>query len=256
MPIPTRRTVLKWGLMGGAAGVAGCTSVEQTFLDSAGDAAPPNQTATDTDSPTPVSRNGWYVHPGSPPKNIPEQLNCPGETIRQQCENPEETRYDSPETCERVARRYQQIPDEDDIEWGTVSGTTWSLLVDDVEYRRGEEIELRLSGSHHRGVAFMYDLQVRTKAGWENLRYHVGYGPGRGFNDIMEGGPTRWTIQFSDDGFEITFYEGRTQTNRPFVCPAPPDGRYRFVYWGTCDTESDGCQDNDTGLAVAFDLVE
>lgn len=253
---PTRRTVLKYGVVGGATGVAGCNSSKQWFGEPAADSPHSDRTVTETDAPSDVAPDGWHVRPDSAPETLSERFACPDEVVRKRCEDTEETPYDSAATCERVARRFRQVPDEDGIEWGTTSGGSWTLFVDGVEYRRGEDIEIRLSGSDHRGVDFMYDLQVFTTEGWENLRYHAGWRPGRGFNDIMRGGPARWTLRFLDDGFEITFYEGRTETNRPFVCPEPPAGRYRFVYWGTCDTESEPCNTGETGLAVAFDLVD
>lgn len=132
--------------------------------------------------------------------------------------------------------------------WGlTTDGWgAFAMRVDALTVERGDTVTLTMTNvgadEGHTGNEFKYNLQVRTAAGWQDVRGAsdggmLGYTdealvhqPGEGFE---------WTLQMTEDGV----LDGHVHEDRLTVCPGLPTGRYRFVFW-------------EPSVAVAFDLVE
>jgi hypothetical protein len=132
--------------------------------------------------------------------------------------------------------------------WG-FSSDSWgafALRVDQQAVERGDDLAVSMTNvgalDGHAGNRHKYNLQVRTEAGWQDVRGTtdddpVGYtdeahvhSPGEGFE---------WTLTMTPDGL----LEGHVHEDRLSVCPGLPAGRYRFVFW-------------EPTVAVAFDLVD
>lgn len=145
--------------------------------------------------------------------------------------------------------RHDQRFDENDRRWGDyeVDGTAaLALRVDDLRYEHGETLNVSLTNVADQpvetGNSSTYNLQVRTAAGWEDVRViddgasfdytdeAVSHGPGEGFD---------WSIELTETGVIEASATGDAR-----VCPDLRSGRYRLAYFGV-----------ETGaVAVAFDL--
>ncbi|WP_323190486.1 hypothetical protein [Halostella sp. PRR32] len=179
--------------------------------------------ASDSLSPAPSELPG-HVRPDGDPANIPPELSCEDDAFE----------------------RHPSWFDDSDVSWGEATGNdgepSFALRVDETTVERGDTIDVTLTNvtdeEQTTGNRHKYSLQVRTEAGWEDVRgstsaEHFGYTdeailhpPGEGFN---------WTIEMTENGLV---------EDHPFdleVCPDLPAGRYRFVHWGPT-------------VAVAFDV--
>ncbi len=130
----------------------------------------------------------------------------------------------------------------------------FGLRVEATAYDRGDPLVVRLTNVTDReavtGNRHKYALQVRTEAGWQDVRgvtdgrASVGYtdegivhDPGEGFT---------WELPLTAEGV----VPDDPATDDLVVCPGLPAGRYRFVYWGVGgDADADA-------VAVAFDIVD
>lgn len=215
-PITRRRLLRAFGV-GVTVGVSGCSG--------RGDETSPGGTTSDG-SPTPDGSDGvtGYVRPDDDPPSVPPALDC---------ERPGSER---------------NAPVSDDPTWGgPVDGESrFALRVDALENERGGDATVTLTntGSERAtsGNRRKFSFELRTEAGWQEVRVHpadepivytdigIIHEPGTGFE---------WTFPLTLDGFTAA------TDDRFSVCPGLPAGRYRFVYWGT-----------DPALAVAFDLVD
>jgi len=132
--------------------------------------------------------------------------------------------------------------------WGfTADGWgAFALRIDALEVARGETVTVSLTnvgaaegttGNRHK-----YNLQVRTEAGWADVR------------GTTDGDPVPYTdeaiIHEPGEGFEWSLamtpagvLAGHPQEGRLSVCPGLPEGRYRFAFW-------------EPTVAVAFDLTD
>lgn len=166
--------------------------------------------------------SGWYIRPDSSPANTPARLQCE----------------------EDGTTRYKQRFDEEGFEWG--DGTDWGIRVSDLSGSYGSSVTVRLKNvsdaEETRGADGKYNLQVKTEAGWEDVRvWHEENGPpiypGEAHNQEA-GEATDWEIPMTEDGIE-----------GDEVCPELQAGRYRFAYFGfDGDTEA-------AAIGVAFDLT-
>ncbi|MFC7230267.1 hypothetical protein ACFQMM_00695 [Saliphagus sp. GCM10025308] len=120
---------------------------------------------------------------------------------------------------------------------------TRSPCASTLEVARGESVSVTMrnltSVEQGTGNDRKFSLEVRTEAGWQEVRGHrsehgIGYTdegiihrPGEGFD---------WELELSEAAVE-DLYSGLE------VCPGLPAGRYRFVYWPL-------------DLTVAFDVLE
>ncbi len=192
--------------------------------DGRGDTARVTATVEDPLSPAPEDLAG-NVRPGSEPAVVP------------------------PLSCEtRGVVRHDQRFDEAALHWGNYerNGTTrLALRVDDLAYQQGDTLNVGLTNvadeSVETGNSATYNLQVRTEAGWEDVRVidgdgftytdeAVSHGPGEGFD---------WSIDLTEAGIIEASGHGNAD-----VCPALQSGRYRFAYFGVPED----------AVAVAFDL--
>ncbi|AQL43360.1 hypothetical protein BV210_11955 [Halorientalis sp. IM1011] len=148
--------------------------------------------------------------------------------------------------CDREGVERLDSPYYETVVWGGGDDTPFTLRVDALEYERGDEVTITMRNDGDEaaltGNERKFNLELNTEGGWQDVRVWdgdrpVGYTaigiehpPGEGFE---------WTFPLTPEGFP-------EQTDDRFtVCPGFPEGRYRFVYWGT-----------DPALAVAFDLVD
>ncbi|WP_254840611.1 hypothetical protein [Natronomonas marina] len=153
-------------------------------------------------------------------------------------------------SCELAGvERHDQRFDEDDRQWGDYERdgrTTLSLRVDDLAYDYGDTLNVGLTNVADEpvetGNSAKYNLQVRTEAGWQDVRVideteafvytdeAVSHGPGEGFD---------WSIELTEAGIVEASVQGEAE-----VCPDLQAGRYRLAYFGV----------GEGAVAVAFDL--
>lgn len=153
-------------------------------------------------------------------------------------------------SCESVGvERHDQRFDEDDRQWGDYDrdGTTrFALRVDDLQYDHGDTLNVSLTNVADQpletGNSAKYNLQVRTEAGWQDVRVidgseaftytdeAVSHGPGDGFD---------WAIELT----EQAIVEASVHSDAE-VCPDLQSGRHRLAYFGIAGG----------AVAVAFDL--
>lgn len=174
---------------------------------------------------------------------------------------------DEPETvpselvCEdAMFERHVKPVDDDEFRWGDADETgepTVSLrlqnpqagddVTDPLIFERGDEIRFILTNVTERmfetGSREKYSLQVKTEAGWQDVRgwtddsgvaytdESISHPPGTAFE---------WNLTLTEDGV----ISGDGNADRLTVCPDLPAGRYRFVFWGLSGDQSVG---------VAFD---
>ncbi|SNZ17685.1 hypothetical protein SAMN06269185_3085 [Natronoarchaeum philippinense] len=188
------------------------------------------QTSTVSASASGTPLNGattvpGHVRPDGEPATIPAPLTCEDESFE---------------------RHGQYVP-EKRVEWGTATGEDgaprFEMRVDRTSVRRGESVTVTMTNATDReqytGIWRKYNLQVRTEAGWQDVRgapdggsiaytdEAVVHEPGEGFE---------WTIEITPQGILDGPY------GKDFaVCPGLPAGRYRFLFW-------------EPAVAVAFDL--
>lgn len=164
--------------------------------------------------------SGWYVKPSSWASSTPGALDCEDED----------------------AKRYEQGFGEEELDWG--DGENWSLRVDEMSVEHGMTVRLRLknttNSTQQRRAHSLYNLQVETEAGWEDVRIYY---------SREQRGPPSGAVRTTDPGeyyeWEITV-DGE-EISEP-VCPALKLGRYRFAYYGF---EED---DEDDAIAAGFNL--
>ena len=158
--------------------------------------------------------------------------------------------------------RHPEYVDDDNVAYGTLTNDseqpTFALRVrnpdsdasDDLTFERGEEIEFRLHNVSSRyvttGNKHKYNLQLRTEAGWEEVRgttaepnrvpytdEGISQPPGEGFT---------WSFELTEDGL----LAGHPHEDDLTICPELQAGRYRFAYWGVPDGH----------LGVQFDYTD
>ncbi|MFD1569490.1 hypothetical protein [Halorubrum laminariae] len=111
---------------------------------------------------------------------------------------------------------------------------------------RGDPFRIELTNVSdrpaHIGNQGKYNLELRTEAGWTEIRGTDGEGP-FGYTDeaigVDPGESLTWEFEMTESGL----IEGGPHADVLRVCPDLAAGRYRFVFWGGDD------------LAVAFDYV-
>jgi len=159
------------------------------------------------------------------------------------------TAVPAPLICERDGfERHPKYVDDDNVAYGTItddSGQPTLALrgrnpggdaIDDLTFERGERIEFRLHNVSSQyvttGNKHKYNLQLRTEAGWEEIRgttaepnrllytdEGISQPPGEGF---------RWSFELTEDGL----LAGHPHEDDLGICPDLQPGRYRFAYWG------------------------
>ena len=158
--------------------------------------------------------------------------------------------------------RHPKYVDDDNVAYGTLTDDseqpTFALrgrnpdgdAVDDLTFERGDEIEFQLynvsSAYLTTGNKHKYNLQLRTEAGWEEVRgttaepnrvpytdEGISQPPGEGF---------RWSFELTEDGL----LAGHPHEDDLTICPDLQAGCYRFAYWGVPDGH----------LAVRFDHTD
>lgn len=164
-----------------------------------------------------------HVRPADEPATVPDELACDDEDFRRHGEG-----FSEP------------------VRWGE-SGNHWgafALRVDRLAVDRGEAVTVTLTNvgpeGGHTGNRNKYNLQVLTKAGWQDVRgapedVHLGYTDEAVGHETGDG--FEWTFELTPEGV----LAGHDHEDHLSVCPGLPAGRYRFVFW-------------EPTLAVAFDL--
>jgi hypothetical protein len=157
--------------------------------------------------------------------------------------------------------RHPAYVDDDTIQYGTLTddeNPTFALrarnpdgdAIDDLTFARGDEIEFRLvnvsseevfTGSEHK-----YTLQLKTEAGWTEIRGTTNEDVRIGYEDIAfeqpPGEGLTWSLELTERGL----LAGNPNAERLTICPDLQPGRYRLAYWGV----PDGL------LAVKFDYTD
>lgn len=144
--------------------------------------------------------------------------------------------------CDRAGgERHSAFYTPDELAWGRASGFTLRVNEQSFEHGATAQFSLRNAGVGPKttGNRDKYNLEVRTDAGWQDVRVvadslvytDVGFEkwPGQGWT---------WEIELTEDGIAAA-----TDADVA-VYPGLPAGRYRFIYWGI-----------DEAVAVAFDLA-
>jgi len=182
-------------------------------------------TAEDPLAPDPASLPG-HVRPADDPETVPAALSCEDDDFE----------------------RHGAGFDESELSWGAATDDrgepTFALRVDSLGADPGDEVVVRLTNvsesEQYTGNRHKYNLQVRTGAGWQDVRgapegeplgytdEAVAHAPGEGFE---------WRLPMTEEGV----VDGHVNETRLTVCPGLPAGRYRFVFW-------------EPTVAVAFDL--
>lgn len=202
------------------------TETRLTVVDGWGEEATVTASAEDSLSPEPEDLAG-HVRPDGEPPVVPAALECDREGVE----------------------RVRGWTEEDDLQWGETTDDgepELALRVDCQECALGETVtvemtnvtdEIQYTGNRHK-----YGLEVRTEAGWQDVRVHdedemlgytdeaIGHRPGEGFE---------WTFELTETGV----LEGHAHEDALEVCPDLGPGRYRFVVW-------------EQNVAVAFDVTE
>lgn len=144
--------------------------------------------------------------------------------------------------CDRAGfDRHAPFYAAEEVSWGQANG--FRLRVNQQSFELGATAQLSLQRTGVSptviGNRDKYNLEVRTAAGWQDVRVandslvytDMGFEkwPGQGWT---------WNIDLTEAGIAAA-----TDTDVT-VCPELPAGRYRFVYWGI-----------DDAVAVAFDLT-
>ena len=151
----------------------------------------------------------------------------------------------APLDCDRddVSRHTRGI--RDDLRWGDTD--EFQLRIDGLSFEYGDTAEITLGhtgwGSAKTGSAMKYLLEVKTDAGWQDVRVVPEDSPGIAPPDeLIEHDSTEiftWELDLTEAGLArpAPFEEYVS------VCPELPAGRYRFLYYGLGEH-----------VAVAFDL--
>lgn len=156
----------------------------------------------------------------------------------------------APLACDRDGlTRHDQWYDEADVAWGDYERdgeTVLSLRIEETAYEHGDTARIHLTNVSDSEIGTgnreMYNLQVYTEDGWQDVRVKDGdfayteeainHPPGGGFD---------WTIELTETGIvEGTFHDDAE------VCPDLQSGRYRFAYFGVI---------GEGAVAVSFDLT-
>lgn len=181
-------------------------------------------TATPDDplGPDPADLPG-AVRPDGEPATVPAELTCEDEGFQRHA-----TWVEDPP--------YGETADGDE--------PAFALRVEQTSLAYGETLTVHLTNVsdavQYTGNRYKYGLEVKTEAGWQDVRGStdgnplaytdeaVGHRPGEGFT---------WRLELTEDGL----LDGHTHEDRMAVCPDLSAGRYRFVFW-------------EPAVAVAFDL--
>jgi hypothetical protein len=113
-------------------------------------------------------------------------------------------------------------------------------------FERGDEVRIELTNVSSReayvGNQGKYNLELRTEAGWTEIRGADG-DTAFDYTDealgVRPGETLTWEFEMTESGL----IEGGPHADALRVCPDLVPGRYRFVFWGAAD------------IAVAFDYV-
>lgn len=155
----------------------------------------------------------------------------------------------APLACDRdELTRHDQWFDEADVVWGDFEqdGKTLSLRVEETAYEYGDTVRIQLTnvseGEVGTGNREMYNLQVYTEDGWQDVRVKEGdFGYTEEAINHPPGGGFDWTVELTETGIvEGTFHDDAE------VCPDLQSGRYRFAYFGVF---------GEGAVAVSFDLT-
>lgn len=168
-----------------------------------------------------------FVRPPNDPSAVPPKLVCENDDFR------------------RLGAGFDQSA----LAWGETprdGDPRFALRVDQRTVARGDTVTVALTNVTNSGQVTgnrqKYNLQVKTEAGWQDVRgatagdpigytdEGVGHEPGGGF---------QWRIRMTESGV----IAGHALSDHLTVCPGLPAGRYRFVFW-------------EPAVAVAFDLEE
>ncbi|WP_135822541.1 hypothetical protein [Halostella litorea] len=201
------------------------TEARVAVTDGWGETTELSATAQDPLAPDLESLPG-HVRPDGEPETVPAALSCENDDFA----------------------RHGTGFEEGELSWGEATDDrgepTFALRVDELAADPGDEVVVTLTNvseaERHTGNRYKYNLQVRTEAGWQDVRGSpdgspleytdeaVSHAPGEGFE---------WRLPMSADGV----VEGHVNERSLAVCPGLPAGRYRFAFW-------------EPAVAVAFDL--
>ena len=176
-----------------------------------------------------------YVRPDGDPETVPDGFDCGADDFR----------------------RHPAVYEEG-VSWGSGGGVDGDggleLRVVDPDdagneaaaFERGDEVRIELTNvsgrERHVGNQGKYNLELRTEAGWTEVRGGE-EGATFGYTDeaiaVRPGETLAWEFEMTETGL----IEGGPHADALRVCPDLVPGRYRFVFFGADD------------LAVAFDYA-
>lgn len=155
----------------------------------------------------------------------------------------------APLDCEQEGiKRHDQWYNEEDVAWGDYGAdgpTALSLRVEETAYEYGDTARIHLTnvsdGNVSTGNRAMYNLQVYTDDGWQDVRVKEGeFGYTEEAIEHPPGGGFDWTVGLTEEGVVEGTYHDDAE-----VCPDLQSGRYRFAYFGVI---------GEGAVAVSFDL--
>jgi len=177
------------------------------------------------------------IRPDNEPETVPEELVC---------ENPAFERHANPVDEDSFWLGDSQQNGESTLSLRLQNPRAGDGVTNRLSFERGDEVRLILTnvteGMIETGNKNKYSLQVRTAAGWQDVR---------GWNDTgvaytdeaishPPGTAFEWNLTLTEKGV----IADHTNRDRLTVCPGLPAGRYRFVFWGLS---------GDRSVGVAFD---
>jgi len=160
------------------------------------------------------------VRPETNPDDVPTEFACDDDAL------------------ERYPTGYESA----DLRWGDAGSD--SLRVESLSYEYGDTAEITLTAPV-RGNADKWNVEVYTERGWTEVRTVEEGRPLSNTDEDVEGGHT-WNLDLTEAGI----VEASRHPDRVRVCPDLVSGRYRFVYHGLIDGETEEVG----SVSVAFDV--
>lgn len=143
-------------------------------------------------------------------------------------------------TCSATGLERVRLPfEEAALQWDRTTNengsAVFALELDDRTYGRGDTAEVRLRNVSDRrqttGTRGEIGVQVYTTGGWEEVRVAPRSDPpGSSDDGHLHPPETGFTWRLELTGADLVADLGYTDGVE--VCPGPPAGRYRVVYWG------------------------
>lgn len=220
-PAVNRRSLLKSSALVGPLLTSGCIDGIGRPTDD-NTTSSPKSPVSDREGPSRIvidpNELAGHVRPDGDPRVLSESLTCEESNYGRVATNTTSPAYGEVETQTSQGER--------------VAG--FALRIDTLEISPGDSFSITLTNISNeellRGNSSKFNVELRTEAGWEEIRVWIA--EPRAYPDeavvVPPGDEHVWEFDWQGD----TFRTDRMWGDRMEVCPAPPEGRYRFTYWG------------------------